>query len=290
VGEDAIKVARMFPGKVELRRPMSEGVLNKGEDKKMIVMAELINMLVGKAPTEDSVVCICISSDPIDGSSDNTYHKARLESMYKRNGWNVKVIEEGMAVCLAERPTMIEKDGTEVPYSGISCSFGAGRANCVLSYKGLQVIGASIAISGDWIDRQVSNQTDVAISQVIAKKEKELDFTNINYDDDVIFALDAYYTEMIRKVFSAFGKKFNTVKSEFDAPLDIVIAGGTAMPKGFVNKAEEVIRKLDLPFEIKNIRVSEDPRNSVVKGCLAQAVVTMNKIEKQKGSTPKKDE
>jgi len=34
VGEDSMRVARMFPGKVELRRPMQDGILNKEEDKK----------------------------------------------------------------------------------------------------------------------------------------------------------------------------------------------------------------------------------------------------------------
>src|SRR5665213_2969986 len=37
-GEDAIRVARMFPNKVELRRPLADGVLNKGEDKKLLVL------------------------------------------------------------------------------------------------------------------------------------------------------------------------------------------------------------------------------------------------------------
>jgi len=36
IGEDSLKVAKMFPGKIELRRPMQDGVLNKGEDKKML--------------------------------------------------------------------------------------------------------------------------------------------------------------------------------------------------------------------------------------------------------------
>ena len=42
LGSDSMRVARMFPGKVELRRPMQGGVLNKGEDKKMLVMAKMI--------------------------------------------------------------------------------------------------------------------------------------------------------------------------------------------------------------------------------------------------------
>lgn len=280
IGEDSMRVARMFPGKVELRRPMQGGVLNKGEDKKMLVMAKMIESSIGKAPDKTSVVCTCISSDPVDDAVDNTFHKARLEGMFKRLGWNVKFIEEGHAVVLSERPVLIEEDGTEVPYSGLGMSFGAGKVNCVLAYRGLPIIGMSAARSGDWIDRKVSDQTDVPVSQVTNIKERKLDFNNIDYDDDVIFALDAYHTNMLEYVFKNFAKKFAKVKSQFEAPIDIIIAGGTSMPKGFRNKVEEVVRSLDLPFEIKDIIQSSDPRNAVVKGCLTQAIISQKKIKK----------
>jgi len=281
LGEDSIKVARMFPGKVELRRPMQDGVLNSGEDKKMMVLAELISSSIGNAPDDKSVVCTCVSSDSVDGSLNNTFHKARLESMFSRKGWNVKVIEEGYAVILSEKPTVVTVEGQEIPYSGLGISFGAGKVNCVLAYRGLQVIGMSCARGGDFLDKQVSLQTDIPISQIIAKKEKYLDFNNIDYDDDVLFALDAYYGEMIKFVFDKFAKKFMEVKSEFDAPLDIVVAGGTSMPAGFCNKVKDVVQKLSLPFEIKTIRRASDPRNSVVKGCLSQALVYQKQLLKK---------
>ena len=160
---------------------------------------------------------------------------------------------------------------------------GAGRVNCVLSYKGLQVIGMSAARSGDWIDQQVAMQTGVPLSQVTAKKEKELDFTNINYDDDVIFALDAFYDSMLKYVLSHFSKKFAEVKSQFEAPLDIVVAGGTSMPKGFCDKMSKVIKGLNLPFAVKEIKHAADPRNAVVNGCLVQAIITQKKLKKGNG-------
>jgi hypothetical protein len=279
IGEDSMRVARMFPGKVELRRPMQGGVLNKGEDKKMLVMAKMIESSIGKAPDNNSLVCTCVSSDPVDGAQDNLFHKARLEGMFKRLGWNVKVIEEGHAVILSEKPVMIEKDGSKTPFSGIGISFGAGKVNCVLAYKALPVIGMSAARSGDWIDKKVSEHTDKPISQVTNIKETKLDFNNIDYDDDVVFALEAYYTNMIEYVFKNFGKKFASVKSEFEAPLDVVIAGGTSMPKGFKDKVKSVIDSLDLPFEIKDVIQSKDPRNAVVKGLLTQAIISQKKVK-----------
>lgn len=279
IGDDCVQVANMFPGKVEIRRPMADGVLNKDEDKKMVILSEMIKSSIGDAPDNKSVVCTCVSSESVDGSLDSAFHKARLAAMFKRLGWNVKIIDEGYAVVLSQRPTVIE-DGKEIPYSGIGISFGGGRTNCVLAYKGLQIVGMSCARGGDWLDKQVSIQTGIPISQVITTKEKKLDFDKIDDSDDVQFALDTYYDSLIRYVFNHFSKKFIEAKSSFNAPLDIVVAGGTSMPSGFCKKLEKVVRGLDLPFKIKEVRHAKDPRNAVVEGLLAQAIVTQKKIEK----------
>jgi hypothetical protein len=282
IGEDSMQVARMFPGKVDIRRPLQHGVLNKDEPKKMLVLSEIIKSTLGEAPTEDSVLCTCISSECVDGGHDNTFHKARLRSMFTRFGWKVKIIEEGLAVILNERPTFTDSDGNEVPYSGLGCSWGAGKVNCVLAYKGLQIIGMSVQRSGDWIDEQVSGQTGVPISQVISKKEKDLDFNDIDYDDDVLFALDAYYEAAIKYVMKHLARKFSEVKSQFDAPLQMILAGGTSMPKGFDKKVERTVRNMDLPFEIASVHRAEMPRNSVTQGLLTQATITYNKLKKGK--------
>lgn len=283
-GEDAIRVARMFPNKVELRRPLSGGVLNKGEDKKLLVLDQIILNTVGKAPDKTSMVCTCVSSQSVDESSDSEFHKKRLEAMFKTKGWNVKVIEEGYAVILAENPKAVETDAEgkaiEHPFSGIGVSFGAGRVNCVVTYKGITVVGMSAARSGDWVDARVAEQTGVALAQVTATKENKLDFDNLDLNDDVIFALDAYYSAMIEWVFTKFAAKFKEVKGEFDIPLDVVVAGGTSMPKGFVTKLDQVVRGLELPFKIKEIRHAKDPRNAVVDGCLAYAIAAQKKLAK----------
>lgn len=277
IGDDCIKVANIFPGKVEVRRPMADGVLNKNEDKKLVVLAEIVKASIGQAPDDKSWVCTCVSSESVDGSLDSTFHKNRLTALFTRLGWKVKIIEEAHAVVLAERPTIVEEDGTITPYSGIGISFGAGRVNCLLAYKGLPVLGMSVARSGDWIDKQVSEQTGVAISQVISAKEKKLDFNKLDDSDDVVFALNAYYDVMIEYVFKHFGNKFQEVKSQFTQPLDIVVAGGTSMPKGFCKKLEKIVRGLQLPFQIKEVKHAKNPRNAVVEGLLMQAILTQKK-------------
>lgn len=284
-GEDSLKVAKLFPGKVKLRRPLESGVLNKGEDKKLLVLDKIIESTVGDAPDNKSVLTTCVSSESIDESQDSTFHRRRIEALFSKRGWNVRVIEEAHAVILSERPVVIEKDGSESAYSGIGMSFGAGRVNCILSYKGVQVLGMSAARSGDWLDEKVAESTVTKenIALCTAYKESKLDFNNLDLDSEIAMAYDAYYDQMLKYVFTLFGKKFQEINSQFDAPLDIIVAGGTSMPKGFVDKIKKIVSELKLPFEIKEVRAAKDPRNAVVFGCLAHAIATQKKLEKEEG-------
>jgi hypothetical protein len=198
----------------------------------------------------------------------------------RRLSQQLKIIEEGLAVVLSERPTTKDADGKELPYSGMGVSFGAGRANCVLAYKGMQIIGMSVQRSGDWIDKQVSQQTGVPLSQVMNKKETVLDLSKEDYDDDVLFALSAYYDAMLKYVFGNFVSKLKDVKTEFPYPIDIIVAGGTSMPKGFDVRVDKIVRSFKFPFAINKVSRSLSPRNSVVSGLLTQAEIIKRKIEK----------
>ena len=284
IGEDSLKCSLIFPG-IELRRPMRDGVLNKGEEKKMLVMAKIIESLIGKEGIDDnSLVCFCTSGKSIDNDVDDKFHAARLGGMFERLGLKTKKIDEGMAVVLAERPTMLEADGVETPYTGIGISFGSGKVNAVLAYKGLPIVSMSSTRSGDYIDKMVAENTDSSLPQITRIKETKLDFSKIDGiidGDDVIFALNIYYQNLIEYTFLNLAKEFKKVKSEFSGPIDICLAGGTASTPGFRDKVDSVVRKLDLPFEIKDIKISKDPRNAVVKGLLTQAIISQKKLKEK---------
>ena len=53
------------------------------------------------------------------------------------------------------------------------------------------------------------------------------------------------------------------------------------MPKGFTDKVKTVVAEMDLPFKIKEVRRAKDPRNAVVNGCLAQALVSQKRLKKE---------
>jgi hypothetical protein len=283
IGEDAVRFARMLPGKVELRRPLQNGVLNADEQMKGLVLNELVRSSIGKAPDRRSIVCTCVSSPPVDGSPTNTFHERRLRGMFENQGWQTIIIPEGEAVIWAENPTTVDKEGEKLLATGIGVSFGAGRANIVLSYKGKTSVGISVGRSGDWIDNEVAAQTNTPVVQVRAIKETKLDYGNIDPESDVEFGIDVYTEEALKYTFGRFADQFQShkEKDKFDFPLDVVIAGGTSMPKGFVAKAEQVLRGLELPFELREVRHAKDPRNTVVKGLLVRAHLALRELQKK---------
>lgn len=288
IGEDAIRFAQMLPGKIELRRPLQNGVLNPNEEQKMLVLNELVRSTIGTAPDKNSVVCFCVSSPPLDDSPNNVFHERRLKGMFENLGWQTKVIEEGLAVVLSENPSAVDSDGKTLPATGIGVSFGSGRVNIVVAYKGIVGIGMSIGKCGDWLDAEVSSQLNIPVSQVTKFKETKLNFDNINEDSDLEFALDAYYSEMLRYVFEKFAHKFRqemkNKEGGYDFPIDLIVAGGTSMPKGFINKVKRVIRNLDLPFEIKDVVHAKDPRNAVAKGLLMRAELSRQELESKESN------
>jgi hypothetical protein len=64
----------------------------------------------------------------------------------------------------------------------------------------------------------------------------------------------------------------DSVKSE--NPVDIVIAGGSSAPNGFVELVREVIKEAKLPIEIGEIRRPDDHLYAVARGCLIAAEVS----------------
>ncbi len=282
IGNDAMIFARMFPNKVELRRPMADGVLNKDEQQKLIILSDMLERTIGRAPESGiNVITTCISSPSMEQGNDSSFHKMRLQGMVTRLGYEVNVIQQGMAIILAENPTMTEQDGSESKYSGLAISCGGGRTNAVIAYRGKQIVGASLVRGGDWINQKVSEATNTPISQVIAKKQKKFDFKNIDDNDDVAFALSAYFEEYIKYVFINLAKKFKQVKSEFPGKMQVVLGGGGCIPNGFQDKVKQIVQSLDFPFEIKCVRKSADPANSVVKGLLTHALASQKKKKKQ---------
>jgi hypothetical protein len=297
LGEDAIKIKNLLTIKSNdandkliltkisgLRRPMKDGILNVSEEKLSIaIIQKLIGLLLNQPPKKNEVLCFCAPADPIDTNASVVFHKTMLTSFFQSLGYVVECIPEAMAIIYSERPVVDDPDEGEVPFSGISLSFGAGQVNCCLAFKKMPLISFSVTRSGDWIDQEASKISGVDVSVITKFKEKNLNLEKINMSDMKQAALDIFYQNMIENVLNKFSEKFNQLQNQIDYPLEIVVAGGTASVPGFLTKFKNVLNNLELPFKVKNVRLAENPLYTVANGCLIKAMSTEKKQKENKG-------
>ncbi len=277
VGEDALKFAMVTGNQEAYRRPMAAGVLNPGEEDAVSMIQVMIEGVIGRASFEGEVCAVTIPANPVDDSFDTTYHQMVLTRFLESLGYEVKVINEALAIIYAENPTVTTSTGEVIPFSGIGVSFGAGMVNLVAAYRAKQLVAFSAGRSGDWVDAQVAKVTNMPKSRVMNIKEKEFDMGKTDQAKDpqkqrVLQALEIYYEDLIRYVLENFKVQFKQAKASFDEPIEIIVAGGTASPPGFVQKFEEVLKKIDMPLPIKRVRLAKDPLKAVAAGALIAAI------------------
>ena len=296
IGEDSIKLKNLLTigekaeknivaTKVgELRRPMKDGILNTGEDKLSVaIIQKIIGNLSGKAKYNGEVLCFCSPGDPVDRNLSVVFHRTILSNFFKSLGYTVECIPEALAIIFSERPVAVDPEtGEDAPFTGIALSYGSGMMNICFCVRKMALINFSVARSGDWIDQQSANTAGINVSAMTRYKEKHLDLDNVDYSDMRQAALDIYYQNMIEHSLNNFAAKFNQLDNKIDMPLEIVIAGGTAIVPGFVNKFNAVLKGMSLPFKVKNVRLADNPLYTVANGCLVKAISVENKLAENK--------
>ena len=293
LSEDAIKLKNLLTIKASdenivmtkignLRRPMKDGILNTSEEKLSVaIIQQIIKNLIGPPSYPKEILCFCVPGNPVDSNLSVVFHTKMLTNFLTSLDYTVECIPEALAIIFSERPVTVDEDGNEVPFSGISFSFGAGMCNILFAYKKMPLINFSVAQSGDWIDRESSKVAGVDVSVITRFKETTLDLNNIDYSDMRQAALDIFYQNMIEYALKNFAEKFNQLDNQIDSPLEIVIAGGTATVPGFVKKFKDVIQGLELPFKIKEVRLADNPLYTVSNGCLVKAMSIEKKISQE---------
>ncbi len=296
LGEDAIKLKNLLTvsskdqnivtTKVgELRRPMKDGILNTGEEKLSVaIIQKLIASLLGKPAFQGETLCFCAPGDPVDQNLTVVFHRTMMTNFLKSLGYTVECIPEALAVIFSQRPVADDpaEENGEAPFSGIAFSFGGGLCNICLAYKKLPLINFSVAQSGDFIDQEAAKVAGINVSAMSRYKEQYLDLNNIDYSDMRQAGLDIFYQNMIEHALNNFAEKFNQLDNHIESPLEIVIAGGTAMVPGFLEKFNSVISGLKLPFKLKGVRMAETPFYAVSHGCLVKAMAIENKAKASK--------
>ena len=267
LGDDAFKFANLFHQ--ECLRPMSQGVLNPREPVSNMMVSELVKAVAGKAQGDDDVLYYCVPAQPIDADFDIEYHKQILHEVFVELGYkNINVMTEGLAVIYSEL--------SDTQYTGIGMSFGAGMCNIVYSFMGMPVFAFSLSRGGDWIDSHAAHHTDETNNVITAIKEKA-DFSLYDSTVGIQKAISIYYESLLSYVVEKFKELYEkTPKKKLPnvtMEMPIVVAGGTSLMLGFVERLQELTKE-DFPVPISEIKHAQEPLFAVSNGLHEAAHLT----------------
>ena len=282
VGQHAFNYAQIF-STTELKRPMQSGLLNPQERDALPVLNAIVGELLGKAKGKETCV-YCVPAKPIDQTREVSYHEDVLKQIIGGYGYDVKVIEESVALAYEG---LVDNELT-----GIAISMGAGMCNVCVMYQGMSSLSFSVARGGDWIDKNVASDCGCSIAKVIAVKEnsQNLDLTKSAINDiyqegsdeyNIINAIRSYYGALINYLLTNLAHQFNNAESvpNFPDSIPIVFGGGTSLVKGFMEVVNEQFNQDDFPIQVKEFTLVEDAHTAVARGCLSEAQL----IEEEEG-------
>ena len=268
VGEAAVNMAYTI-SQIELKRPMSGGCVNPKEKDAFQILNIMIHSLLSGVKQDNETLYYCVPANAINEETDADYHTKVLEAIFKAyesdKGYKVNAhpINEALALVYAELG--------KKAYTGIGISFGAGMVNLCYSMYGNPLFKFAIVNSGDWIDKQAAKATGNTPT-FINKEKTKIDLGAVP-TSMVERAVQTQYRIMIEHTIAEIKKGLtNSSKAvNSDAPVDIVIAGGTSSPPGFDKMFRDTIMQAKLPIKIGDVIRPEDPLYSVARGCLIAA-------------------
>jgi len=278
VGEDALRLVNAI-GRGEVVRPMQDGILNPNLKESSELLFYIIKAVVGDPIVPNEPLRFSVPANPVDRDLDNKFHEMVLKSFFTQMGYDAKPVNEAMCVAYDCAP-MAKTDEGDMPLTGIAISCGGGMTNVALCLKGMNLNAFSITKSGDYIDEQASKVTGVQASKVIKQKEKNLDLGSFDMSDRVLAALRIYYQETINRIIHHMTTEFKSTNAEVDGEIEIVIAGGTSMPKGYCDMFKECLEDSEFPFDVWQVRHSKSPFYSVSQGSCIRAQADFRKKNK----------
>lgn len=278
IGDDALKMANIFNSKIN--RPMSKGMLCPSEINASPIITAMIKNIIGEEVHGGQVV-FSVPSQPVDIEevSPVSFHQQMFIQMFKTIGFDE-------AVPLNEAHSIIFSECSKENFTALSASFGAGQVNIALSYKGALIFSFSIGRSGDFIDIYSGNATGMIPNKITSIKEKS-DMSLINpivtsnkkekiARQAIVFAYDnliSYVVDLIEEQF-----KEHADSIDLDESIPFVIAGGTSLIHGFIEKFTEKFNEIkDFPVEISEIRHAKEPLSAIAVGCLIYSQWLQNK-------------
>ena len=249
---------------VESRRPMTKGVLNANEPSSGEMMKQLIGSLSGE-PGAGRSLYYSVPAALLGEETNVTYHEATLGQILREMGYAPKAINEGLAVVYGEME--------DTNYSGIGISCGGGLCNVCLAYLSVPVLSFAVPKAGDFIDQSASQITGELSTRIRITKESNFHI-NGHYADKVQQVLGVYYDDMIKSLVDGLNQTLANTRSmpRIAKPVPIVLSGGTAMPKGFRERFEKMLKESAFPLAVSEVRMASDPLTATAKGALVAAL------------------
>jgi hypothetical protein len=253
--------------KKETRRTMAHGVLNSDEPDSVKLIQAITASLAGKAE-KGQKLCYTVPAAPIGAEQNLTYHEATLREMLSALGYEVKSINEGLAVVYAELES--------TNYTGIGISCGGGLCNVCFAYLSVPILSFSIAKAGDFIDASAASVMGERANHVRILKEQSFHL-NGHFDDKFRQVVGVYYDDMIRTLVTGLRNAFTGARNmpKLGRPIPLVLSGGTAIPSGFRERFAKILSESEFPVELSEIRMAEDPLTATAKGALVAALSDM---------------
>jgi hypothetical protein len=264
-GNESDRFADML--NVETRRSMERGVLNPAEPDSLNMMRKIVECLID--PTKDKrKLCFTVPAAPLGAEENLTYHEVTLRQVFADMGYDVKSVNEGLAVVYSE----LESSN----YTGIGISCGGGLCNVCVSYLSVPVVSFSVPKAGDYIDASTASVTGERANRVRIAKEESFHFNGF-FSDKLHQVMGVYYDEMIQSLVQGMKQALATARNlpKSNRPMPLVLSGGTALPEGFRDRFEKILSEAELPIKTSEIRLAADPLHSSAKGALVAALADM---------------
>jgi hypothetical protein len=272
VGDGALSIANAMG--IEVRRPMSAGVLSTTDAEAAFVMRVLIENVLGKASYSGETCVYTVPAEPLNkqatGFFNTEFHLDKMDSLLRSLGFSPIPVNEGACIAYDQ---LRNKNLT-----GITCSLGAGQINICAMVLGTIVKSFSIIGSGDYVDAKVASQFAGMTSARVQKvKERQLTnlLDNLESEDQVVAGIALAYRRLIKNVIENMKVQFQGVV--FPEPVDVVVAGGTSLAPGFLDMFVQTWNSAAPQIEVGQIRQSEDALFSVARGALYRALVAEKK-------------
>jgi actin-like ATPase involved in cell morphogenesis len=266
IGTKAYELANVFNSS-ELKRPMSNGLLNPMEQDALPVLQLIINELLGSPSKENELVTYCIPGKPIDRENEVSYHEDVLKTLITNAGYSAKSINEAYALGLIG----LEDAG----YTGIAISCGAGMCNICIMYAGIPALTFSTSKAGDFISENVARDCGITKAKATYIKEKgdySISPKAIEIRSREQQAIKTYYEVLIRYLLANIEKQFtSTQMPTFPNAVPIVCGGGTTMVNGFIEVFKDQFNQKGFPIDISDITLVKEPLTAVARGCLKDA-------------------